>query len=283
MSFKITMQASEKANSKLELYPMTLVGMGIFTKDVKVGEKKGSGFIRGQLHGPERRNEYLKTSRILIIDADGGVGDNPTPEAGKCHEALIQLGYNHVIYTTASHTPEYHKYRAIVELDDDIQEWELHANMSQLINELKAQGIQLKYVSEMDVWSQIWFLPRIKEGAEFLHYEWHEGGLFNAIHVEKSSAEAEVVRSRSERKTEDGGDKLTLDEMFENIRTGKEFHSSLRNISYQMIKDGVSVAIVTATLKSAMESSVEAGSERWLERMKDLPRLIKGAEERVEE
>ena len=283
MSFKITMQASEKANSKLELYPMTLVGMGIFTKDVKVGEKKGSGFIRGQLHGPERRNEYLKTSRILIIDADGGVGDNPTPEAGKCHKALIQLGYNHVIYTTASHTPEYHKYRAIVELDDDIQEWELHANMSQLINELKAQGIQLKYVSEMDVWSQIWFLPRIKEGAEFLHYEWHEGGLFNAIHVEKSSAEAEVVRSRSERKSEDSGDKLTLDEMFENIRTGKEFHSSLRNISYQMIKDGVSVAIVTATLKSAMESSAEAGSERWLERMKDLPRLIKGAEERAEE
>ena len=155
--------------------------------------------------------------------------------------------------------------------------------MSQLINELKAQGIQLKYVSEMDVWSQIWFLPRIKEGAEFLHYEWHEGGLFSAIHVEKSSAEAETVRSRSERKSEDSGDKLTLDEMFENIRTGKEFHSSLRNISYQMIKDGVSVAIVTATLKSAMESSAEAGSERWLERMKDLPRLIKGAEERVEE
>lgn len=283
MSFKITMQASEKANSKLELYTLSLKDIGTITKDVKVGDKKGSGFIRGQLHGPERRNEYLECSRLLIIDADGGVDGKPTPTAESCHQALITLDYNHVIYTTASHTPEYHKYRAVIEMDDDIGEWELHTNMSQLIAELRAQGVHLKYVSEMDVWSQIWFLPRIKEGAEFLHYEHHNGELFQAQHIAKTDADAVVAKERSERKTESSGDTETLDEMFENIRSGKEFHASLRNLSYQMIKDGVSPAITTATLRSAMESSAGAGTERWLERMKDLPRMVKGAEQRVED
>lgn len=280
--FHISMQASEKANSKLELYQLTLEQFGQATKTVEQGGKLGKGFIRGKLKGPERRNEYLEYSRLLIIDADGGIDGKPTPKAEHCHQALKDLGYSHVLYTTHSHTDEFHKYRVVIELSEDIQEHELHANMSQLLKELFAQGVHLKYVSEMDTWSQIWFFPRRDnpDDGQFIHLEYYGGSEFDTIHVDKEDAE-KVVHSR-ERSSDESDVVKTLDEMFESIRTGKEFHTSLRNISYQLAKDGVSEAIVRSTLTSVMESSVEAGSERWTERMKDLPRLIKGGFDRVQ-
>lgn len=280
--FHISMQASEKANSKLELYQLTLEQLGQATSTAEQGGKLGKGFIRGKLNGPERRNEYLEYSRLLIIDADGGIDGKPTPNAEHCHQALKDLGYRHILYTTHSHTDEYHKYRVVIEMSDEIKEHELHTNMSQLLKELFAQGVHLKYVSEMDTWSQIWFFPRRDNPADgqFIYFENFYGGLFETIHIEKEDVE-DVVHSRERNKDESGVTK-TLDEMFESIRTGKEFHTSLRNISYQLAKDGVSEAIVKSTLTSVMESSVEAGSERWTDRMKDLPRLIKGGFDRVQ-
>ena len=48
-------------------------------------------------------------------------------------------------------------FRNSQKLDEEIQQHELHANISHLIDELKAQGCALKYGHEMDTWS-IWSL-----------------------------------------------------------------------------------------------------------------------------
>lgn len=279
------MQASEKANSKLELYQLTLEQLGVATCECEKGGKLGKGFIRGKLNGPERRNEYLECSRLLIIDADGGVGDNPTPTAQACHDALITLGYNHVIYTTHSHQADYHKYRAIVELDDEIKEHELHANMSQLIKELFAHGVQLKYVTEMDTWSQIWFFPRRDDpqDGQFIHLQYHGGGLFPTIHVSEEEAAKESGEKVRERRASEASSDHTLDELFENIYNGVEVHPSLRNIAYQMAKDGVSKPIIMSTLRSALGNSKIVGTERWEQRDKDLERLVDGGFKRAEE
>lgn len=279
------MQASENANSKLELYQLTLEGLGEATKQCEKGGKLGKGFIRGKLKGPERRNEYLEYSRLLIIDADGGVGDNPTPTAESCHDALKALGYNHIIYTTHSHSLDYHKYRAVIEMDDDIHEHELHHNMSQLMKELVAQGIHLKYVSEMDTWSQIWFFPRRDnpDDGAFIHLEYHEGGLFPVEHISLDDASKEsVVRRRTSGEGE-SQESRTLEELFNNIYEGNEVHPSLRNISYQLAKDGVSKPIVIAQLRAALSNSKIAGTERWAQRDKDLERLVDGGFKRAEE
>ena len=245
--FHISMQASEKANSKLELYPLTLEQLGSATSVVEKGGKLGKGFIRGKLNGPERCNEYLEYSRLLVIDGDGGINDKPTPNAEHCHQALKDLGYNHVLYTTHSHTSDYHKYRVVIEMSEDIKEHELHANMSRLMEELYAQGVYLKYVSEMDTWSQIWFFPRRDnpDDGEFIHLEYHDGGLFETIHVEKEQAE----KTRKERvRTDTSSEAQTLDELFTNIYNGIEVHPSLRNLSYQLAKDGVSRPLIISQL-----------------------------------
>lgn len=277
--FKITVQASEKAQSKAELYKMhTLEQFDQVFATCEEGDKLGSGFIRGALIKPERCDENLEYSKLLIIDADGGVNGNKTPAAEQCHEALVSLGYSHIIYTTHSHTPDYHKYRAIVELSDEIEPHELHTNMSQLIEELAANGCRLKYAHEMDTWSQIWFLPRSEDPSNYIHIGWFDGGCFDTIHIEKEEAD-KVKKERGE--SESTGETETLDEMFENIRTGKEYHQSLRNLSFQLAKDGVSKAIIMATLRNALDSSTDAGSERWIQRSKDLERLVDGGIQRA--
>lgn len=281
--FQITVQASEKARSRTELYKLDkLADLIPAFATCEQGGKLGSGLIRGALTKPERCNENLEYSKLLIIDADGGANGNVTPDPQICHSALIELGYSHIIYTTHSHTAEYPKYRALVELTEEIQEHELHYNMEQLIDELKAQGCSLKYAHEMDTWSQTWFLPRRDDPTDGLYrlLTWMDGDCFPTIHVEKSEADErkrEVTTSEDDAKTE------TLDAMMENIRTGKEYHHSLRNLSYQLAKDGVSKAIIKSMLTSAMESSKDAGSQRWEQRMKDLERLIDGGVKRVQD
>lgn len=277
--FSFTLAQSEKSTEESEyklFTEATLEGLyqGMFSKCTK-GSKLGKGIIRGALKDAPRNNENLEYSRLLIIDADAGLNDKPTPHADACHKALMSLGYSHIIYTTYSHKEDYHKYRAIIELDDDIQEHELHANVSQLIDELRANGCALKYAHEMDTWSQIWFLPRSEKPESFISFGWFDGECFSTIHCDETEDEK---RERKERSTEKKTDSKTetLDEMFANIQSGKEFHHSLRNLSYQLAKDGVSRAIIMAMLKSAMESSKEAGSERWMTRMKELDRLVDG-------
>lgn len=277
--FSFTLAQSEKSTEESEyklFVDATLEGLyhSSFSKCVK-GKKLGKGIIRGALKDAPRNDENLEYSRLLIIDADAGIDGRPTPTVQSCHAALVDLGYSHVIYTTFSHKEEYHKYRAIVELDDDIQIHELHANVSNLIDELKAHGCAIKYAHEMDTWSQIWFLPRSENPESFFSYGWFDGTTVNTIHCEESEEQKRERGTRTDSPKDDAKIE-TLDEMFNNIRTGVEFHSSLRNLSYQLAKDGVSRAIILATLRSTMESSTEAGSERWLTRMKDLERLIDG-------
>ncbi|QVJ07731.1 hypothetical protein S1R3Y_000022 [Vibrio phage vB_ValP_VA-RY-3] len=278
--FKITVQASEKAQSKCELYTMeSLEHFYAAFQECEKGDKLGSGFIRGELTKPERCDENLEYSKLLIVDADGGLNGNATPPIGDCHNALCSLGYSHILYTTHSHTEGYHKYRAIVELDDEIQSHELHANLSRLIDELKAHGCALHYAHEMDTWSQIWFLPRSDNPELYQHFGYFGGDKFEVEHIEEDDERAiKKDRGASESTSREAE---TLDDMFENIREGREFHHSLRNLSYQLAKDGVSRAIILATLRNAMETSAEAGTERWLERMKDLERLVDGGIQRA--
>ena len=280
--FSFTLAQSERAKTE-DGYKVfsgaTLEGLyTAYFSECKAGKKLGSGIIRGALIDVPRCDEHLEYSKLLIIDADGGLSGNVTPTIECCHEALIALGYNHVIYTTFSHSAGFHKYRAIVELNEDIVQHELHDNMSRLIDELRAQGCALKYAHEMNTWSQIWFLPRSENPECFISYLYQDGGTFEAIHVEKS-AKAESTENKESTRAETE----TLDEMFANIRSGKEFHNSLRNISYQLVKDGASRAIVLATLRSLMESSSASGTERWVTRMNEMERLVDGAFERVDE
>jgi hypothetical protein len=81
----------------------------------------------------------------------------------------------------------------------------------------------------------------------------------------------------------DGCISISLEQMYENIRTGKEFHESMRDISYQLIMDGMSKAHVIAFMENLMQSSIASGTDRWQERLNDIPRTVEGAVARKDE
>lgn len=278
--FNITVQASEKAKSKCEHYKLELKDIAEITRIPEQGVKNGKGFVRGRLTKPERTDENLEYSKLLIIDADGGVGGKDTPRAYDCHKALKELGYSHVLYTTHSHTTAYHKYRVVIEMTEEIQAHELAANMDRLMDELQAQGIHLRYVKEMKVWSQLWFLPRRDDPDDLVYTQcvYLDGQMFPTIHVEKDEK-----REETKTESESSGDSLTLQELYANIINGIDIHPSMNNIIYQMAKDGVSKPMIKAQLEAIMNLSKEAGTERWVERFNDIERSIDGAFDRIGE
>ena len=241
-------------------------------KKCKKGGKLGSGYIRCE--SVYRKDEDCEPSRILIIDGDCSRDGGNAPSPRAAHIALKELGYNHFVYTTHSHSKDKNKWRAVIAAGK-YERKDLKANNVAIIQEMKARGCSIKHVKEMDSFSQIWFLPRRDDLTDgmYAQYEYYDGSDWETIHVEESEAEETEGKEKADQK----GYTSSLEELHENIRTGREYHESLRTLSYQYIVDGMSSANTKALLKSIMEGSKDAGTDRWQTRYNDIDRMVDGA------
>jgi len=239
------------------------------------GKKHSAYFVRGILEPVHRNDDCLAQSNILVIDGDEGIRGRNAPKPVDVHKALKELGFNHFIYTSHSHNAEQNKFRCIVPCTDMMTKKDLKNNIYELMTELASEGIRIKHVNEMNVWSQPWFVPTRDnpEDGLFEYYKFTEGKAWSTLYEQEKDTQSEETSQRDETH----GRGLPLPEMYELIRTGKEYHQSMLNISYQLIKDGMSKAHVIAMLESLMNGSVEAGTERWQQRYNDIPRLVQGA------
>jgi hypothetical protein len=239
----------------------------------KQGSKFSSYFVRGELSPIERKNSNLKSSKLIVIDGDSAIrGKLCEPQLA--HLKLKQLGYNHFIYTSHSHSAEQNKFRIVIECMEHSQEQLKDINKS-ILDELR---LDIKLVKEMNSWSQPWFDP-YRDNPEDGLFEFYS--YFNGDIYEQKENQTETKKDEEEGDQDE--DHSSLQEMYENIRTGKEYHESLRTISYQLIKDGMSKAHTLAMLRTMMNASAEVGTDRWQIRWDDLERLVQGAVERVDE
>src|SRR5262249_46255039 len=71
--------------------------------------------------------------------------------------------------------------------------------------------------------------------------------------------------------------------LLDNIHAGRELHDSLRDLAAKMIRAGTSGGAVVNFLRAEMQRSSAPHDERWRERYGEIPRLVKGAEERFAE
>jgi len=242
-------------------------------KECRKGGKLGSGFIRCETI--ERKDSDCKPSRLLIIDGDESEDGSNAPSPRQVHLALKELGYNHFIYTSHSHSKDKNKYRVVIAADEYDRN-AVTANNSAVLLELKARGKAIKHVKEMNSFSQIWFNPRRDDPEDGLYrfYGFFKGKDWESI---TDVQESETETKKDQEETEKTGGSESLEQMHENIRTGREYHESLRTLSYQYIADGMSTANAKAILKSIMNSSKDAGSDRWQTRYDDIDRMVDGA------
>lgn len=276
MSYTITyFQGSHRNVDKGQVWDFTTFEelADEFDKCAK-GGKFSAYIVRGKLSPVRREDANLKNSNLLIVDADSGVGgDLCSPEVA--HKALVDLGLNHFIYTTHSHGAV-NKFRCVIASEDHSKD-DLKSNVASLLKQMNDNGSNIKYVKEMGTWSQPWFVPTRDDPEDglFEYYKYVEGKDWEITNVESSKTENAQTQ-------EETGSPESLDQLYENVRTGKEFHESLRTISYQYVKDGMSSANAKAFIKMLLNGSVEAGSERWNQRYNDVDRLVDGAFKRVE-
>jgi hypothetical protein len=243
-------------------------------KECKEGGKHSAYFVRGELYPMHRKDTSLKTSNLLVIDGDIGMYNKAAPAPELVHAALCKMNLNHFIYTTHSHAPHrgIMKYRVVIPTDD-FKKDDIRRNLAALMLKLKDNGIEIKTVKEMKAWTQPWFMP-YRDDPDDGFYEFYTkfDGLDWEL-VEGIDDPEEVAAEKANDEAE------TLDEMYENIRSGREYHESMLNISYQLVKDGMSKAHVKAHLRAMLNASKDAGSERWLSRFEEIDRMVDGAAE----
>ena len=245
------------------------------------GAKFSAYIVRGKLANGERKDANMKSSKLLIIDGDEGLRGKPLCKPEEVHSALCDMGLNHFIYTTHSHNTEQNKFRVVI-ASEEYNRDDIKGNNKLVLKELALRGCKIKHVKEMDTWSQPWFVPTRDNPDDglFEHFKYIDGKEWEII---KDEQENETEAEETETQTETDGSAESLDQMHENIRTGKEYHESLRTLSYQYIKDGMSGANCKAILKALLNGSRDAGSERWNVRYRDIDRLVEGAVNRANE
>jgi len=230
------------------------------------GKKHSAYWVRGELEGGHRTNENLKSSKLIVIDGDCSETGGNAPRPKDVHKKLRSLSLNHCIYTTHSHTGGKNKFRVVLPCEEYTSEQLISTNCDLM----KLLDMDIKNVSEMNTWSQPWFMPS-RDNPEDGVFEFYS-------YVRGEDLDAGKAQSREEAKAESGNAE-SLDEMYENIRSGKEYHESLRCISWQVVKDGMSKAHCKSLLKMLMNSSSDSGSKRWMERYDDIDRLVDGIKE----
>lgn len=254
----------------------------ILTK-VRQGRKHSAYWIRGVSKDGCRKDKSMDVSRLLVIDGDSGFDGQNAPDPIKVHRALVEMNLNHFIYTTHSHLgAEKNKFRVVIEATD-YKKSDLKANNARILKLLSRKGIKIAYVKEMSSFSQPWFVPTRDdpEDGMFECYEYYKGHKWESLNGSESYVDRVKREANLSSDVEIAGE--SLDVIYENIRTGKEFHESLRTISYQYIKDGMSKANTVAYLQNLMNGSSDAGTERWQKRYNDLERLVQGAIDKVDE
>ena len=79
----------------------------------------------------------------------------------------------------------------------------------------------------------------------------------------------------------DNGERVDWGALYENIRTGREYHQSLRDLSYKMIASSTDPGAVVNILRDLMEQSEGPRDKRWTDRYREIPKLVKGGLQRL--
>jgi len=258
------------------------------------GNKHIGYFVRGKLEPPERKDVNLASADLLVIDGDR----TSTDESSCCppidvNIALTEMGINHFIYTTHSHSFEKNKFRVVIPCKISCKE-NLKPTVKKILAELKKHDVDIAYVKEMGVWSQPWFIPSRDDPADnyFEHYEYLEGKDYEEVKAKARDNQLQgnkinISSSNSGSNTNDsnnnatGSDSESISTIITTITNGSTgLHDAINKYSYMQIKDGIAPKVVIETLRGLMTACPKR-DERWQDRYDDIERSVQGAIDRI--
>lgn len=279
--FKITYFGGNKFNVK-NGYIKEYENLEEMSNDFKVcksGPKDGPYFVRGELDPLVRADVNLKESRIVILDIDGGKDGENAESPGELHEKLKELGVNHYIYTSHSHSAEKNKYRVVILTSEPYCKQDSKKICRNLVERLWSIGANIGDNSEQKVWTQPWYLPQRDDPGDglFTHYEWFDGDLLN---VESDGSDWYEDEDEDDR-AEDEYDTKSWAKHVIDLCKGDTFHSGIIALSWGLLKDGMNDNTVIGMIKGVMEL-VENKDDRWHKRYNDVERLVRRGRDRID-
>lgn len=259
------------------------------------GSKHIGYFVRGELDPAERKDVNLASADVLVLD-----GDCTSKDATSCcppidvNIALTEMGINHFIYTTHSHSMSKNKFRVVIPCKIDNKE-NLKATVNKILKELNAKDVDIKNVKEMSTWSQPWFIPSrddVNDGV-FEHYEYIEGKDYEQVKPKSNAEESGSYKDADNDINDsnvcvndsgndcdnysDGSSPESISDIIATITNGGTgLHQAINKYAYMQIKDGVAREVVIQTLKGLM-SSCPVHDERWQNRFDDISRSVDSA------
>jgi len=246
------------------------------------GNKHIGYFVRGELNPPERKDAYLASADMLVLDGDAtNTDDSSCCPPIDVNMALTEMNINHVIYTTHSHSFNKNKFRVIIPCTITSKD-NLKSTVLAILKELKNKDVDIKNVKEMSTWTQPWFIPSRDDPTDgmFEFYSYTTGDDYvesessfgiNASDIVSNSPSDDgnraVVSSPSE----------SISDIIRCITNGEEgLHHAVNKYAYMQVKDGIAPNTIVATLQGLM-SACPSQDERWQERYADIPRCVDGA------
>ncbi len=151
-------------------------------KDKKAMEEKlrcknKGGIIGGK--ATSRLKSKLEYRDLVILDVDE-VSSDYSPM--RIHKQLIELGYNHLIYTTCSHSSERPRYRIIMLLPEPVYNEDLFKSYSRYMADRINYSLKTPETPDLDIfdkstheWNRVFFLPAITKGGLYEKYLYNEG------------------------------------------------------------------------------------------------------------
>ena len=276
----IAMAKGDQHNTRLTIGKMSFKEFSEFCSKCQKDVKHASYFIRGapefeeeytsrsgQEHGPGyyRHDDAIPSAAFLVIDADHS---KVTPK--QAHNALAHLDYIHFIYTSHSHTASDNNFRAVIPCEVSEKKY-MQATARKIVSDLEDAGCPIGYTGEMGTWSQPWFLPTRDDPDDgiFEHYEYFDGTPYQQIKLDMKSEKAAGNLSGMD----EGG--ASVDDLKKIIMTcAPGMHDALRNLSYQLSKQGMPYATSVVMMQTMMEATPgDKRDPRWQEYYSDLPRM----------
>jgi hypothetical protein len=237
---------------KLSLRELTFSEFSEFCSTPQQGTKHETWFLRGgdvqhvkshttsggKEYGPGyyRGNKYLKSACFLIIDGDSSLDDEKSaPPPKLVHRALKHFGIKHFLYTTHSHSKTVNKFRVVIPCSMDKSQ--CLPTSKAIIKQLNDFGIPIKWVREMGVWAQIWYLPTRDDPTDelFEYYEHLEGEDYCAVDGFDEPKQDKPTGSSSNTGS------LTFDEHFYEFMETGEGHIHYAPMCQSLANEGKSV------------------------------------------
>lgn len=259
-----------------------------FSEAIK-GDKHTAYWVRGAC--AQRNDESIEKAVVLVIDADKSIDGQSCPSPAIASMALKELGYSHFVYTTHSHRKGLNKYRCVLLCEEEMVKADLKGTIASLMKKLngllvRAGGNGIANVREMSVWSQPWFIPTRDDPEDglFQSYGWFNGAGVERIEgvvYESSSKESDPNDNESD-PNENKSIKSAAERRKE-VRSGENYHENLRDLSYMLMKDGLSVDATVRQMRDLMnEVPDDIRDDRWLMRYDDLSRIVREGKEKAD-